>query len=61
MYTKTEKIAMADGREIIVGNIPYHVKDGILYVGMTTDGGYDYVPMGRVKEGEEEAEEISAR
>lgn len=45
----TERITMADGMEIIVGNIPYHVRDGILYVGMTRDGGYDYVPMGKVK------------
>lgn len=45
----TERITMADGSEIMVGGIPYRVEDGILYVGMVADGGYGYVPMGKVK------------
>lgn len=50
MDEQNEKIIMADGSEIIVDNIPYYIKDGTLYVGMPVEGGYGYMPMGKVKE-----------
>ncbi len=50
MYMQSEKIIMADGREIIIGDIPYYVKDGILYVFMSIGNGHVYIPMGKVKE-----------
>ena len=47
---ETENIIMADGREIRIDGIPYHIKDGILYVYVPTDYGANYMPMGRAKE-----------
>ena len=44
------KIILEDGREIEVDDTPYLIKDGILYVFVTTFSGANYKPMGKVKE-----------
>ena len=48
---ETEKIILEDGREIEIDNTPYFINnEGILYVFWPTGDGYNYIPMGRVKE-----------
>lgn len=50
MSQTPEYVELESGIRINVDETPYFVKCGTLYVYCPTANGYDYVPIGKVKE-----------
>lgn len=50
---KEKFIEMEDGRKLEIDDTPYYVKDGTLYVYCPVVNGCKYIPIGKVKKGEQ--------